>query len=169
MVEYEVWRLRMADVAVIVGSTSDIELAKRATSILEEFGVSYETRVLSAHRTPELLKDYVKDFEVRGGKVFIAFAGYAAHLAGVIASYTTLPVIGVPVASSVLNGMDALLSMVQMPEGIPVATVTINGGANAALLAVSILSTFNQTLKEKLLKYREERVRKIEEANKNLR
>ncbi|MGB9667461.1 MAG: 5-(carboxyamino)imidazole ribonucleotide mutase [Thermosulfidibacteraceae bacterium] len=159
----------MADVAVIVGSTSDIELAKRATSILEEFGVSYETRVLSAHRTPELLKDYVKDFEVRGGKVFIAFAGYAAHLAGVIASYTTLPVIGVPVASSVLNGMDALLSMVQMPEGIPVATVTINGGANAALLAVSILSTFNQTLKEKLLKYREERVRKIEEANKNLR
>jgi 5-(carboxyamino)imidazole ribonucleotide mutase len=169
VVEYEVWRLRMADVAVIVGSTSDIELAKRATSILEEFGVSYETRVLSAHRTPELLKDYVKDFEVRGGKVFIAFAGYAAHLAGVIASYTTLPVIGVPVASSVLNGMDALLSMVQMPEGIPVATVTINGGANAALLAVSILSTFNQTLKEKLLKYREERVRKIEEANKNLR
>lgn len=158
----------MAEVAIIIGSINDRDYTKDTVKILEEFGVSYELRVLSAHRTPELLKRYIEDFESRGGKVFIAFAGYAAHLAGVIASYTVLPVIGVPVASSVLNGMDALLSMVQMPKGIPVATVAINGGGNAALLAISILSVYRDDLKKKLIEYREARKREIEEINKNL-
>lgn len=158
----------MAEVAIVIGSINDRDYTKDTVKIFEEFGVSYELRVLSAHRTPELLKKYIEDFESRGGKVFIAFAGYAAHLAGVIASHTVLPVIGVPVASSVLNGIDALLSMVQMPKGIPVATVTINGGGNAALLAISILSVYRDDLKKKLVEYREARKREIEEINKNL-
>ncbi len=130
----------MVKAGVIMGSTSDWEVMSAAAETLEQFGVEYEKRVVSAHRTPELLFEYARTARERGLKVIIAGAGGAAHLPGMVASMTSLPVVGVPVKSRALNGLDSLLSIVQMPAGVPVATVAINGAKNAALIAVSILA-----------------------------
>lgn len=123
-----------------MGSTSDWEVMSAAADMLEQFGVEFEKRVVSAHRTPDLLVEYAKSARERGVQVIIAGAGGAAHLPGMVASMTPLPVVGVPVKSRALNGLDSLLSIVQMPAGVPVATVAINGAKNAALIAVSILA-----------------------------
>lgn len=141
-------------VGVIMGSTSDWNVMKEACDILDEFHVPYEKRVVSAHRTPDLMFEYAETARSRGIKVIIAGAGGAAHLPGMTASKTTLPVIGVPVKSSNLNGIDSLLSIVQMPGGIPVATVAINQAKNAALLALQIIGAFDPEIAEKLEKYR---------------
>ncbi len=143
-------------VAIIMGSTSDWETMKNASDILEEFGVAHESKVVSAHRTPDLLFEFAKTAESRGIEVVIAGAGGAAHLPGMCASQTVLPVLGVPVQSKALSGMDSLLSIVQMPAGIPVGTLAIgNAGAkNAALLAISILANSRPELKEKLHEFR---------------
>ena len=150
-----------------MGSSSDAEVMKSASDILDEFGITSEVRVLSAHRTPDETREYVVGLEERGVEVIIAGAGYAAHLAGVIASHTVLPVIGVPLPGSALNGVDSLYSTVQMPGGIPVATMTIGkaGSKNAGLFAVQILSRKDSTLVEKLKEYRREMKAKVLEAN----
>ena len=129
-----------AEIAVIMGSKSDFEAVKPAIDVLKSFGVETDVRVISAHRTPDLAHDYAKSAEQNGVEVFICAAGKAAHLGGVIAAYTPLPVIGLPIKSSTMDGLDSLLSMVQMPSGIPVACVAINGAQNAGLLAVQMLS-----------------------------
>jgi phosphoribosylaminoimidazole carboxylase PurE protein len=146
------------DVLILMGSPSDKGVMEDAAKTLEKFGVSYSMAVASAHRTPEKVRTLVREAEQNGCRIFIAGAGWAAHLAGVVASITIKPVIGVPIPSSPLSGLDSLLSTVQMPGGIPVATVALgNGGAqNAALLAVSILSLENDSLKAKLEEYRKE-------------
>ena len=143
-------------VAVIMGSTSDWPTMKHAADVLEEFGVPHESKVVSAHRTPDLLFDFAKSAEEKGFEVIIAGAGGAAHLPGMCASQTTLPVLGVPVKSRALNGMDSLLSIVQMPGGIPVGTLAIGdaGAKNAGLLAVSILANSRPELREKLREFR---------------
>lgn len=133
-------------VGVIMGSVNDWDVMSGAAEVLEQFGVSYEKRVVSAHRTPDLLSEYAKTAKERGIEVIIAGAGGAAHLPGMIASMTPLPVIGVPVKSKALNGLDSLLSIVQMPAGVPVATVAIDGSKNAALIAVSILALHDEAL-----------------------
>lgn len=145
------------DVSVIMGSISDWETMKEACTILEGFGISYEKKIISAHRTPELMFAFSEEARGRGIKVIVAGAGGAAHLPGMVASKTTLPVIGVPVQSKALNGIDSLLSIVQMPGGIPVATTAIGsaGAKNAGLLAVQILSITNTTLTNQLEGYRE--------------
>ena len=140
----------MKKVAVIMGSDSDLPVVEKAISTLAEFGVPAEVHVYSAHRTPEEARAFARDARKNGFGAIIAAAGKAAHLAGALAANTTLPVIGIPVKASVLDGMDALLSTVQMPSGIPVATVAINGGANAALLAAQILAVEDSALAEKL-------------------
>ena len=129
-----------------MGSVSDWEVMSAAAETLETFGVAYEKRIVSAHRTPDLLAEYAKTAKSRGIEVIIAGAGGAAHLPGMVASMTTLPVVGVPVKSKALNGLDSLLSIVQMPTGVPVATVAINGAKNAALVAVSILALHDRAL-----------------------
>ena len=129
-----------------MGSVSDWEVMSAAAETLETFGVAYEKRIVSAHRTPDLLAEYAKTAKSRGIEVIIAGAGGAAHLPGMVASMTTLPVGGVPVKSKALNGLDSLLSIVQMPAGVPVATVAINGAKNAALVAVSILALHDEAL-----------------------
>ncbi|WP_236751507.1 5-(carboxyamino)imidazole ribonucleotide mutase [Acidianus sp. HS-5] len=143
-------------VGVIMGSKSDWEYMKEAVDILKSFGVNYEVKVVSAHRTPEFMVDYAKTARSRGIEVIIAGAGGAAHLPGMTASLTTLPVIGVPIPSKNLNGLDSLLSIVQMPYGVPVATVAIGGAKNAALLAIKILSIKYRDLEEKLNKFVED-------------
>ena len=141
-------------IAVVMGSDSDWKIMKAAKEMALEFGETVHSQVVSAHRTPEDLKIFT-DWAINNGiKVIIAGAGGAAHLPGMLASYTTLPVIGVPVNVNALNGMDALLSIVQMPKGIPVATVAIDNAANAALLALRILSTADEKLQQKLVQYR---------------
>jgi 5-(carboxyamino)imidazole ribonucleotide mutase len=139
-----------------MGSTSDWETMKRAAETLEKFGVAHETRVVSAHRTPDLLFEFAKAAEARGLQVIIAGAGGAAHLPGMCASQTILPVLGVPVQSKALSGLDSLLSIVQMPAGVPVGTLAIGqaGATNAALLAVSILANSRPELKERLREFR---------------
>ena len=137
-----------------MGSTSDYEVMADAVAMLEQFGVEYEKRVVSAHRTPDLLCEYAKTARSRGLGVIIAGAGGAAHLPGMVAAMTTLPVVGVPVKSRALNGVDSLLSIVQMPAGVPVATTAINGAKNAALMAVSILALQDAALAEKLEAFR---------------
>ncbi len=137
-----------------MGSRSDYEVMAEAVAALEEFGVEFEKRVVSAHRTPDLLVEYAKTARERGLGVIIAGAGGAAHLPGMVASMTTLPVVGVPVKSRALNGLDSLLSIVQMPAGVPVATTAINGARNAALIAVSILALQDGALAEKLEAFR---------------
>ena len=129
-----------------MGSVSDWEVMSAAAETLETFGVAYEKRIVSAHRTPDLLAEYAKTAKSRGIEVIIAGAGGAAHLPGMVASMTTLPVVGVPVKSKALNGLDSLLSIVQMPAGVPVATVAINGAKNAALVAVSFLALHDEAL-----------------------
>jgi 5-(carboxyamino)imidazole ribonucleotide mutase len=148
-------------VAIIMGSTSDLEVMSGAFGILDDFGIEYEKRVISAHRTPELMFEYTKALKDRGFGVVIAGAGGAAHLAGVAAGLTTLPVIAVPMATKNLGGLDSLLSMVQMPTGIPVATVAIGGAKNAAILAAEILALGDSTLSDKLNAYREAQAEKI--------
>ncbi len=132
-----------------MGSTSDYEVMSAAVETLESFGVEFEKRVVSAHRTPDLLVEYAKSARSRGLEVIIAGAGGAAHLPGMVASMTSLPVIGVPVKSRALSGLDSLLSIVQMPAGVPVATTAINGAKNAALIAISILSLADSELRSK--------------------
>lgn len=145
-------------VGVVMGSDSDWSTMEKAVAVLEEFGVPYEAKVVSAHRTPELLVEYSKSARERGLKVIIGGAGGAAHLPGMVASMTTLPVLGVPVQSRALSGMDSLLSIVQMPKGIPVATFAIGeaGAGNAGLSAVAILATADDALAEKLQKFRDD-------------
>ena len=147
-------------VAIIMGSTSDLEVMSGAFGILDDFGIGYEKRVISAHRTPELMFEYTKALKDRVG-VVIAGAGGAAHLAGVAAGLTTLPVIAVPMATKNLGGLDSLLSMVQMPTGIPVATVASGGAKNAAILAAEILALGDKAISDKLDAYREAQAEKI--------
>ena len=137
-----------------MGSTSDWDVMSDAAATLAQFGVEFEKRVVSAHRTPDLLVEYAKTAKSRGLEVIIAGAGGAAHLPGMVASMTALPVIGVPVKSRALNGLDSLLSIVQMPGGVPVATVAINGAKNAALIAVSILALKDEALAARLERFR---------------
>jgi 5-(carboxyamino)imidazole ribonucleotide mutase len=149
-------------IGIIMGSDSDLEVMQEAAKILEEFKVSYEITVVSAHRTPERMMEYAKTARSRGLHVIIAGAGGAAHLPGMVASVTTLPVIGVPVKLKALDGMDSLLSIVQMPGGVPVATVAINGAKNAGLLAVQILATTNNRLAEQLQAYKDNMKEEVE-------
>jgi 5-(carboxyamino)imidazole ribonucleotide mutase len=154
-------------VALLMGSDSDLPTVKEATKILTSFAVPYEVRVLSAHRSPADLVAYVKAVEERGVKVFIAAAGGAAHLAGVVAAHTTRPVIGIPIQTSALNGLDSLLSTVQMPGGVPVATMAIgNAGArNAGLLAVQMLALADPALAEKVKRQRAEQVEQVRQKD----
>ncbi len=141
-------------VAIIMGSDSDLPVVKPAITTLKEFGVAYEVRVMSAHRTPDAAAEFSKNAKANGFGVIIAAAGKAAHLGGVLAAHTVLPVIGIPVKSSTLDGLDALLATVQMPSGIPVAAVAIDGAANAALLAVQMLALSDEGLSEKFAAYK---------------
>ena len=147
-----------------MGSTSDWEVMSAAVETLESFGVEYEKRVVSAHRTPDLMAEYAKSARERGIGVIIAGAGGAAHLPGMVAAMTDLPVVGVPVKSRALNGLDSLLSIVQMPAGVPVATVAINGAKNAALIAVSILSLTDKELHARLAAFREKQTADVLKA-----
>ena len=155
-------------IGIVMGSQSDLEIMDPAAKTLEEFGVSYELRVLSAHRTPEAAFHYAQTARDRGLKVIIAGAGAAAHLAGVIAGLTTLPIVGVPILGRSLNGMDALFSTVQMPPGVPVATVAINGAKNAALLAVRMLAIEDPGLAKALDEFRAAQADAIAEANESV-
>jgi 5-(carboxyamino)imidazole ribonucleotide mutase len=159
------------DVAVLIGSESDYDLVKEALDLLKQFGVSHGLEVTSAHRSPERTRKLVADFEENGAKVFIAVAGRAAHLAGFVAAHTSAPVIGVPMEGGGLAGLDALLSTVQMPKGIPVATMGLGkaGASNAALLAVEILSLKNPRLKKRLAEYRKNLADHIVKASKKIR
>lgn len=158
-------------VTILLGSDSDFPVIEDALTILREFGVPFALEVTSAHRSPERTLRLVREAEENGAKVFIAVAGKAAHLAGVVAAHTVKPVIGVPVASDSLAGMDALLSTVQMPKGVPVATVALgsHGGSNAALLAVEILALEDSGLRKKLLEYRSAMAAKVEASAKKIR
>lgn len=160
----------MADplVGVIMGSKSDLETMRAAADELEKFGIPYEIKVVSAHRTPDAMFDYAKSARSRGLKVIIAGAGGAAHLPGMVASMTTLPVIGVPVATKHLGGEDSLYSIVQMPGGVPVATVGIGNARNAGLLAVRILGAQNEELAEKLDAFQREQVALVDAMNADL-
>ncbi len=151
-------------VAVIMGSTSDYEIMSAAIKVLEEFGVEYEKKVISAHRTPDLMCEYAKTARERGIGAIIAGAGGAAHVAGVVAGMTTVPVIGVPIQTKALGGMDSLLSIVQMPGGIPVAAMAINGAKNAGLFAVQILALTDKTLEQKLAEFRKSQTQKVLDA-----
>lgn len=151
-------------VGVIMGSTSDYEVMSAAVETLESFGVEFEKRVVSAHRTPDLLVEYAKSARSRGIGVIIAGAGGAAHLPGMVASMTSLPVVGVPVKSRALNGLDSLLSIVQMPAGVPVATTAINGAKNAALIAISILALSDNNLAAKYDAFRAKQTADVLEA-----
>jgi 5-(carboxyamino)imidazole ribonucleotide mutase len=153
--------------SIIMGSTSDLPVMEKAARFLDGMEIPFEMNALSAHRTPEAVERFAKGARERGVRVIIAAAGMAAHLPGVIASMTTLPVIGVPVNAS-LDGMDALLAIVQMPPGIPVATVGINGALNAAILAAQILASGDAALHEQLLRYRVSLKKKVEQANEEL-
>ena len=151
-------------VGVVMGSTSDLSVMKGAFDILDQFGVEYEKKVFSAHRTPVALEEWIKRARERGIVTFIAGAGGAAHLAGVVAAHTTVPVIGVPIMSKALRGLDSLLAMAQMPSGIPVATVAIDGAKNAALLAIEMMAITDDELHHKMKAFREEQARKILET-----
>lgn len=156
-------------VAIIVGSRSDLELVQKAADILDELGVANELRVISAHRAPDLLDAYVVDATARGAKVFICAAGLAAHLPGVVASKTTLPVVGLPMPGQVAGGLDALLSIVQMPRGVPVATVGIGQAENAALLAAQMLALSDEAVERAIADKRAHARRQIEEDPTNQR
>jgi len=150
-------------VGIIMGSDSDLPVMEKSFSVFKEFGIPYEVKILSAHRTPEQHSNYAKTADERGLKVIIAAAGGAAHLPGVTAANTILPVIGVPIYSKAMNGLDSLLSIVQMPSGIPVATVAVDGAKNAAILAVQIIAVGDEKLRKKLYEYK----KKIEEESIN--
>ncbi len=147
-----------------MGSTSDYDIMSAAIQVLEDFGIEYEKKVISAHRTPDLMCEYAKSARERGIGVIIAGAGGAAHVAGVVAGMTTVPVIGVPIQTKALGGMDSLLSIVQMPGGIPVATMAINGAKNAGLLAAEILALSDEGLQKKLSDFRQAQTQKVLDA-----
>lgn len=155
-------------IAVVMGSKSDYPKLEKGIELLEKFGIEVSVRALSAHRTPNQLMNFLKEIE-NDTDVIIAAAGKAAHLPGVIASHTLIPVIGLPIKSSTMDGLDSLLSIVQMPQGIPVATVTIDSGVNAALMAVQIMSIKYPEIKEQLKNYRKEMELKVLEDDQNLR
>ncbi len=152
----------MVSVGVVMGSDSDYTVMEDAVKILKQFGVSFELKVSSAHRTLKRTVEWVESFEKQGGRVIIAGAGLAAHLPGVIAGATALPVIGVPIRSGALEGVDALLAIVQMPSGIPVATVGINGARNAGLLAVEMLAIVESSLKDAIKEFRQKMAQEVE-------
>ncbi|AGB19767.1 5-(carboxyamino)imidazole ribonucleotide mutase [Thermoanaerobacterium thermosaccharolyticum] len=158
----------MPKVAVVMGSDSDFPLVKKALELFKEFNIEYDARVISAHRTPDIAHDFAKKAVENGYEVIIAAAGKAAHLAGVIASMTPLPVIGIPIKSSTLDGLDSLLSTVQMPQGIPVATVAIDGSYNAALLAIEILGIKYPELMKKVIAYKKKLAEEVIEKDKKL-
>jgi 5-(carboxyamino)imidazole ribonucleotide mutase len=150
------WKgVNMAKVGIVMGSDSDMPIMAKAADVLEELGISYEMTIISAHREPDVFFEYAKGAEEKGFKVIIAGAGMAAHLPGMCAAIFPMPVIGIPMHTTSLGGRDSLYSIVQMPSGIPVATVAINGGANAALLAAKILATSDEALLQKLKEYSE--------------
>lgn len=155
-------------VSIIMGSTSDMPVMEKACKFLDDMKVPFEVNALSAHRTPDAVEKFAKEAKGRGIKVIIAAAGMAAALPGVIAASTTLPVIGVPVKGSVLDGMDAMLSIIQMPPGIPVATVGVNAAMNAAILAVEIIAVADEEMAENMAAYKAGLGEKIEKANKEL-
>jgi 5-(carboxyamino)imidazole ribonucleotide mutase len=158
----------MKKVGIVMGSDSDLPIIKKATDTLTNMGVPYEVHIYSAHRTPEEAKNFAQNAKANGFGVLIAAAGMAAHLAGAIAANTTLPVIGIPCKSSNLDGIDALLSTVQMPSGIPVATVAINGGVNAALLSCQILALEDEALAQKIIDKRKADAAAVLEKDKNV-
>ena len=155
-------------VGILMGSDSDLEIMKEASEILKQFEIEYEMRVLSAHRTPKLAAEYAETAHTKGIKVIIAGAGGAAHLAGVIAAFSPLPIIAVPIKSKSLEGLDSLLSMVQMPSGVPVATVAINGAKNAGILAAQILGVDNASIQKKVLDYKAKLEREVVAKNEKL-
>lgn len=154
-------------VSIIMGSTSDLGVMEAAAKVMDNFEIPFEINALSAHRTPEAVETFAKGAKARGIEVIIAAAGMAAHLPGVIAAMTTLPVIGVPI-NATLNGLDSLLAIVQMPPGIPVATVAVNGAQNAGILAVQMMALGDKQLADKLDTFKEELKKKIEKANNDL-
>lgn len=156
-------------VGIVLGSDSDLPLMQDAVKMLDKFGIEYELTISSAHRVPDKTATYARTAESRGLKVIIAAAGLAAHLPGVIAAHTILPVIGVPVKSGALNGVDALYAIVQMPSGIPVASVAINGAKNAAILAAQIIATGDQRVKEKLVQYKKDLALEVEAKDSKLK
>lgn len=158
----------MKKIAIIMGSDSDAPIVKKATDLLTELDIPFEVHVFSAHRTPDSVREFVKGAKDNGFGVIIAAAGMAAHLAGFIAASTTLPVIGIPCKSGALQGIDALLATVQMPPGVPVATVGIDGGANAAILAAQILATADEGLQNKLIAKRQNDAEKVLEKDKTI-
>ncbi len=160
----------MAFVSILMGSKSDYDVMKGCAETLEKFGVSYEILVSSAHRSPDRTHEYVKEAEAKGAKVFVCAAGMAAHLAGVVASLTTKPVIGVPMKGGLMDGLDSLLSTVQMPGGMPVATVAVGkaGATNAAYLALQILALSDEDIAKKLLKDKEKKAKAVEEDSKTI-
>lgn len=158
----------MKKVLIITGSDSDLPVMKEAARVLEEFGVGYDITISSAHRSPERTKELVEKARINGIKVIIAGAGLAAHLAGIVAAHFPLPVIGVPLESGAIKGVDALLSTMQMPPGIPVATVSINGAKNAGILAIQILATSDKNLEERLEQYKKKLAEDVEEKARRL-
>ncbi len=155
-------------VAILMGSDSDLPVMKEAAKVCKEFGIEFEVKVISAHRTPKILEEYVSSAYENAIRVFIAGAGGAAHLPGVTAAFTHLPVIGVPILGKSTSGIDSLLSIVQMPGGVPVATVAVNGAKNAGLLAVQILSIGNEELTEKFISYKNKLAEESAAKNNNL-
>jgi phosphoribosylaminoimidazole carboxylase PurE protein len=162
--------IKTTDVAIIMGSDSDLPVVEAAFPILESFGINYTKNVLSAHRTPHAVIDFINKSELNGCKVFIAAAGMAAHLAGALAAHTTKPVIGIPIESGGMGGMDSLLSTVMMPPGVPVATVAVGkcGAKNSAILAVQILATSDENLSSKLNDYKENMKNEVLDKNNKL-
>lgn len=158
----------MAQVGIVMGSDSDMPVMAKAADILEELGISYEMRIISAHREPDIFFEYAKNAESNGVKVIIAGAGMAAHLPGMCAAIFPMPVIGIPMHTTSLGGRDSLYSIVQMPSGIPVATVAINGGANAGLLAAKILATSDAKLLDKLKEYSESLKKSVQKKDEKL-
>ena len=156
-----------AKVSIIMGSTSDLDVMAKAAKLLEDFEIPFEMNALSAHRTPEAVEIFAKGAKDRGIKVIIAGAGMAAHLPGVIAAMTPIPIIGVPI-NATLSGFDSILAILQMPPGIPVATVAVNGALNAAILAVQMMATGDEILMQKLIEYKESLKQKIVKANEEL-
>ena len=155
-------------VAIVMGSDSDLDIMKKAAKKLDEFGIEWEMRIMSAHRTPAAACEFSSKAKENGFAAIIAAAGKAAHLAGVLAAHTTLPVIGVPIKSSTLDGLDALLSTVQMPSGVPVATVAIDGAENAAILAAQIIGVYDEKISEKLSNMKIKMEEKVIEKDKKL-
>jgi len=155
--------MNQVDVGIIMGSDSDLPIMKQAAEILDQFGIGHEVTVVSAHRTPKRMACYAETAHERGLKVILAGAGGAAHLPGMVAAMTCLPVIGVPIKSSnSIDGWDSVLSILQMPKGVPVATVALNGAANAGLLAIQILATSNDTLRTQFIRYKEQLIANVE-------